>query len=168
MSFLECWNKPGPLLSPDISQVLLWWFMLPLSFLVTHRILHIRCNDWCHELIPFSLLHGDVLYPPLLLFRTAQLMSLSLWKGLRRVHLTISWESQGFFHVFLLSQLLSRCILLDYHDFHYFALGSQCSLSDVNSTSYASMRHNKVRECLNVIFILLVYFFPWLLQLIPN
>lgn len=34
----------------------------------------------------------------------------------------------GGFNVFLLSSLLSRCIPLDYHDFHYFSLGSQYSL----------------------------------------
>lgn len=65
MTILECWNKLGTLLTTYISQVLLRWFMLSLSFLVTQRILHIRCNDWCHEMIPFLLLHGDVLHPPL-------------------------------------------------------------------------------------------------------
>lgn len=62
----------------------------------------------------------------------------------------------GGVHVSLLSSLLSRCIPLDYHDFHYFSPGSKYSLYDMNSIFLcASTRQNQVKECLNAT----LYFF---------
>lgn len=77
-------------------------------------------------------------------------------RGWAECLLPSAWDHRGGFHVSLLSSLLSRCIPLDYHDFHYFPPGSQCSLYDMNSIFLcASTRQNQVKECLNATW----YFF---------
>lgn len=90
--------------------------------LVTHSFLHFCCL-FCSSTEKFHTL----LLP---LFQTAQLRSL-IFSFVEGAEQSASYHWLGItggFNVFLLSSLLSRCIPLDYHDFDYFSLGSQCSL----------------------------------------